>query len=69
MESYLNLNNNQIKNVKEATSGNYAVNFKQLHNGLSNYLHETGGTMKDEIQTNFCEISYIEAKNVFEYRE
>ena len=39
-------------NVKEATSGHQAVNFTQLNNELSNYLHLTGGTMKGDIQCN-----------------
>ena len=38
--------------LKTATSGNDAVNFTQLNNELSNYLHLSGGTLKGDIQCN-----------------
>ena len=45
----LDMKNHNINNVKEATSGHQAINFTQLNNELSDYLHETGGTMKGDI--------------------
>ena len=47
--SNLDLKSNKITNLKKATSGNDAVNFTQLNNELSNYLHLT---MKGDIQCN-----------------
>ena len=46
------MKNLNINNVKKATSGHQAINFTQLNNELSNYLHETGGTMKGDIDLN-----------------
>ena len=46
------MKNNKKVNLKTATSGNDAVNFTQLNNDLSNYLHLTGGTLKGDIQCN-----------------
>ncbi|XP_068673326.1 autotransporter adhesin SadA-like [Montipora foliosa] len=46
----LDMKNNKIVNLKTATSGNDAINFTQLNNELSKYLHLTGGTMKGDIQ-------------------
>ena len=54
------MKNNKIVNLKTATSGNDAVNFSQLNNELSNYLHLTGGTMKGDIQCNNNSIYGIE---------
>ena len=51
LSSNLDIKNNKIVNLKTATSGNDAVNFTQLNNELSNYLHLTGGTTGD-IQSN-----------------
>ena len=48
----LDMKNLNIDNVKEATSGHQAINFTQLNSELSNYLHETGGTMKGDIDLN-----------------
>ena len=44
--------NHKIVNLKTATRGNDAVNFTQLNNEISNYLHLTGGTMKGDIDLN-----------------
>ena len=43
------MKNHKIVNLKTATSGSNAVNFTQLNNEISNYLHLTGGTMKGDI--------------------
>ena len=48
----LDLGNNKIVNVKEATSGTDAVNFTQLNNELYKYLHESGGDMTGDIRMN-----------------
>ena len=48
----LDLGNNKIVNVKEATSGTDAVNFTQLNNELHKYLHESGGDMTGDIRMN-----------------
>ena len=48
----LDMKNHNIDNVKEATLGHQAINFTQLNNEMSNYLHETGGTMKGDIDPN-----------------
>ena len=48
----LDMKNHNINNVKETTSSHQAMNFTQLNNELSNYLHETGGTMKGDIDLN-----------------
>ena len=48
----LDLGNNKIVNVKEATSGTDAVNFTQLNNELYRYLHESGGDMTGDIRMN-----------------
>ena len=48
----LDLDNNKIVNVKEATSGTDAVNFTQLNNELYKYLHESGGDMTGDIRMN-----------------
>ena len=48
----LDLGNNKIVNVKEATSGTDAVNFTQLNNELLSYLHESGGDMTGDIRMN-----------------
>ena len=52
LTSNLDMKNHNINNVKKATSGHQAINFAQLNNELGNYLHETGGTMKGDIQMN-----------------
>ena len=52
MISDLDLNNHFIDNLKAVQSGHQAVNFTQLNNELSNYLHLTGGTMKGDFQCN-----------------
>ena len=46
------MKNHNINNVKEATLVHEAINFTKLNNELGNYLHETGGTMKGDIQMN-----------------
>ena len=56
----LDMKNNKIVNLKIATSGNDAVNFTQLNNELSKYLHLTGGTMEGDIQCNNNSIYRIE---------
>ena len=48
----LDLGDNKIVNVKEATSGTDAVNFTQLNNELYRYLHESGGDMTGDIRMN-----------------
>ena len=48
----LDLGDNKIVNVKEATSGTDAVNFTQLNNELYKYLHESGGDMTGDIRMN-----------------
>ena len=48
----LDLGNNKIVNVKEATSGTDVVNFTQLNNELYKYLHESGGDMTGDIRMN-----------------
>ena len=48
----LHMKNHNINIVKETTSGHQAINFTQLNNDLSNFLHETGGTMKGHIDLN-----------------
>ena len=48
----LDLGDNKIVNVKEATSGTDAVNFTQLNNELCKYLHESGGDMTGDIRMN-----------------
>ena len=48
----LDLGNNKIVNVKEATSGTDAVNFTQLNNELFKYLHKSGGDMTGDIRMN-----------------
>ena len=48
----LDMKNHNINTVKEATTGHQAINFTQLNNELSNYLHETGGTMEGDIDLN-----------------
>ena len=48
----LDLGDNKIVNVKEATSGTDAVNFTQLNNKLYKYLHESGGDMTGDIRMN-----------------
>ena len=48
----LDLGDNKIVNVKEATSGTDAVNFTQLNNELYRYLHESGGNMTGDIRMN-----------------
>ena len=60
LSSNLDMKNNKIVNLKTATSGNDAVNFTQLNNELSNYLHLTGGTMKGDIHCNNNSIYGIE---------
>ena len=52
LTSNLDMKNHNINNVKEATSGHEAINFTKLNNELGNYFHETGGTMKGDIQMN-----------------
>ena len=58
----LDLGNNEIVNVKEATSGSHAVNLTQLNSELSKYLHKTGGDMTGDIRMN--DNSIYEIKNV-----
>ena len=48
----LDLGDNKIVNVKEATSGTDAVNFTQLNNELYKYLHRSGGDMTGDIRMN-----------------
>ena len=48
----LDLGNNKIVNVKEATSGTDVVNFTQLNNELYRYLHRSGGDMTGDIRMN-----------------
>ena len=48
----LDLGNNKIVNVKEATSGTDAVNFTQLNNESFKYLHKSGGDMTGDIRMN-----------------
>ena len=48
----LDLGNNKIVNVKEATSGTDVVNFTQLNNELYKYLHRSGGDMTGDIRMN-----------------
>ena len=48
----LDLGDNKMVNVKEATSGTDAVNFTQLNNELYKYLHESGGDMTGDIRMN-----------------
>ena len=48
----LDLGDNKIVNVKEATSGTDVVNFTQLNNELYKYLHESGGDMTGDIRMN-----------------
>ena len=48
----LDLGDNKIVNVKEATRGTDAVNFTQLNNELYKYLHESGGDMTGDIRMN-----------------
>ena len=48
----LDLGNNKIVNVKEATSGTDVVNFTQLNNELYKYLHKSGGDMTGDIRMN-----------------
>ena len=52
LTSNLDMKSHNINNVNEATSHHQAVNFTQLNNELSNYLHETGSTMKGDIDLN-----------------
>ena len=58
----LDLGNNEIVNVKEATSGSHAVNFTQLNSELFKYLHKTGGDMTGDIRMD--NNSIYEIKNV-----
>ena len=48
----LDLGDNKIVNVKEATSGTDVVNFTQLNNELYKYLHRSGGDMTGDIRMN-----------------
>ena len=45
----LNMNNFNINNVKKASSGHQAVNFTQLNDELSNYLHTSGGDLLGDL--------------------
>ena len=58
----LDLGDNEIVNVKEATSGSHAVNLSQLNSELSKYLHKTGGDMTGDIRMD--NNSIYEIKNV-----
>ena len=58
----LDLGNNEIANVKEATSGSHAVNLTQLNSELFKYLHKTGGDMTGDIRMD--NNSIYEIKNV-----
>ena len=58
----LDLGNNEIVNVKEATSGSHAVNLTQLNSELFKYLPKTGGDMFGDIRMD--NNSIYEIKNV-----
>ena len=58
----LDLGNNEIVNVKEATSGSHAVNLTQLNSELFKYLPKTGGDMTGDIKMD--NNSIYEIKNV-----
>ena len=58
----LDLGDNEIVNVKEATSGSHAVNLTQLNSELFKYLHKPGGDMTGDIRMN--DNSIYEIKNV-----
>ena len=58
----LDLGNNEIVNVKEATSGSHAVNLTQLNSESFKYLHKTGGDMTGDIRMD--NNSIYEIKNV-----
>ena len=58
----LDLGDNEIVNVKEATSGSHAVNLTQLNSELFKYLHKTGGDMTGDIRMD--NNSIYEIKNV-----
>ena len=52
LTSNLDMKNHNINNVKQASSGHQAINFSQLNNELSNYLHLSGGTLTGDLQCN-----------------
>ena len=58
----LDLGNNEIVNVKEATSGTHAVNLSQLLNEKGKHLLLSGGDMTGDIRMN--DNSIYEIKNV-----
>ena len=58
----LDLGNNEIVNVKEATSGSHAVNLTQLNSELFKHLPKTGGDMTGDIKMD--NNSIYEIKNV-----
>ena len=58
----LDLGNNEIANVKKATSGSHAVNLTQLNSELFKYLPKTGGDMTGDIRMD--NNSIYEIKNV-----
>ena len=58
----LDLGNNEIVNVKEATSGSHAVNLTQLNSELFKHLPKTGGDMTGDIRMD--NNSIYEIKNV-----
>ena len=57
------MKNHKIVNLKTATSDSNAVNFTQLNNEISNYLHLTGGTMKGDIDLNGIMVLKIQKIN------
>ena len=58
----LDLGNNEIVNVKEATSGSHAVNLTQFNSELFKHLPKTGGDMTGDIRMD--NNSIYEIKNV-----
>ena len=62
----LDIKNNKIVNLKTATSGNDAVNFTQLNNELSNYLHLTGGISLNLSEITFHKNIHVELKFIFQ---
>ena len=58
----LDLGDNEIVNVKEATSGSHAVNLTQLNSESFKCLHKTGGDMTGDIRMD--NNSIYEIKNV-----